>query len=288
MALTRIFGAIVIIGAVPFVLAGAASADPVATAPAQLGESPKLTAYRAVYNLSLSHSSGNGAPASARGRIAFDFFGTACDGYVENFHQVTELQPSEGPPRLSDMRSATFEGGDGKDFRFKIETRLDNAPAESLDGKAQKTPGATLSVDIARPKLQRMEFPGDALFPAEHLRRILTAALANEKIVEAKVYDGSDDGEKILDTTTVIGKVTTGAVAEKAAQIEALSKLRRWPVSISYFEFGEKDAAPMYVMSFDLYENGISRALKLDYGDFALAGEMTELALLPTPGACER
>ncbi len=116
----------------------------------------------------------------------------------------------------------------------------------------------------------------------------MTAALANEKIVEAKVYDGSEDGEAILDTTTVIGNVTTGAVSEKAAQIEGLSKLRRWPVSISYFEFGEKDAGPMYVMSFDLYENGISRALKLDYGDFALAGEMTELALLPTPAACER
>ncbi len=167
MALARIFGAMVIIGAAPFVLSGAVAADSAATAPAQVGSPLKLTAYRAVYNLSLLHSSGNGAPASARGRIAFDFSGTACDGYVENFHQVTEFQPSEGPPRLSDMRSATFEGGDGKDFRFKIETKLDNAPAESLDGKAQKATGAALSVDIARPKLHRMEFPGDALFPSD-------------------------------------------------------------------------------------------------------------------------
>jgi hypothetical protein len=36
-------------------------------------------------------------------------------------------------------------------------------------------------------------------------------------------------------------------------------------------------------LSFQLYENGISRALRLDYGDFVLAGEMTSLELLPTP-----
>jgi hypothetical protein len=36
-------------------------------------------------------------------------------------------------------------------------------------------------------------------------------------------------------------------------------------------------------LSFDLYENGISRALRLDYGDFVLAGEMSSLELLSQP-----
>jgi hypothetical protein len=58
--------------------------------------------------------------------------------------------------------------------------------------------------------------------------------------------------------------------------------MKRWPVAISYFEQGKKDGAPAYVLSFDLYENGVSRALKLDYGDFVLAGEMTQLDILPT------
>ena len=58
--------------------------------------------------------------------------------------------------------------------------------------------------------------------------------------------------------------------------------MKRWPVTISYFEEDKKDNTPNYVLSFDLYENGVSRALKLDYGDFVLAGEMKQLEFLPS------
>jgi len=40
----------------------------------------------------------------------------------------------------------------------------------------------------------------------------------------------------------------------KAAHIPELDNVRRWPVSISYFETGKKDGAPSYILSFDLYE----------------------------------
>ena len=49
-------------------------------------------------------------------------------------------------------------------------------------------------------------------------------------------------------------------------------------MTISYFEIGHIDGPPIYALSFDLYSNGVSRALKLDYGDFILSGEMKELS----------
>jgi hypothetical protein len=284
MAPARIFGAI--IGCASIIAPGAALAD--AAAAAAIVTLPQLAPHRAVYELALGQASGGKAPASARGRIAFDFSGSACEGYIQNFRQITELQPSEGPARLSDMRSNTFEAGDGKDFRFRIETRLDNVPSEDIDGKAKKNDRAALSVDLAKPKHSSLALDGGALFPTEHLRHILAAASGGENILEAKVYDGSGDGEKIFDTLSVIGKPASGAVNEKAAQIKPLEGLRRWPVSISYFEPGKRDEQPVYVLSFDLYENGISRALKLDYGDFVLTGEMTDLALLPASSSCSK
>ena len=36
---------------------------------------------------------------------------------------------------------------------------------------------------------------------------------------------------------------------------------------------------PVYAISFELYENGISRGLSLDYNDFVIAGEMTALEM---------
>ena len=95
------------------------------------------------------------------------------------------------------------------------------------------------------------------------------------------MFDGSDTGEKIFDTLTIVGKEETapGADAEKA---ESLKALRRWPVAISYFDAAKKDAAPEYVLSFDLYENGVSGSLKLDYGAFSLSAQLTRLELLPS------
>jgi hypothetical protein len=246
-----------------------------------------LANHRAVYDLRLLKTSGAKAPAQARGRIAFDFSGSACEGYVQNFRQITELQPSEGAAKLSDMRSATFEGGDGADFRFKVETKVDNSRAEEVDGIAKKSSDARLSVDLSKPKRARVELVGPMLFPTEHLRRIVETAMAGEHLLEARIFDGTGDGEKAFDTLTVIGKPTTEPPQEKAARVNELKNMSRWPVAISYFDLGKKDGQPIYVLSFDLYQNGVSRALKLDYGDFVLSGDMTDLVLQPTP-ACKK
>jgi hypothetical protein len=61
-------------------------------------------------------------------------------------------------------------------------------------------------------------------------------------------------------------------------------------VTISYFDRAAKDKdgeqQPVYAITFELYENGVSRALLLDYGDFVLTGEMTSLELKDTK-ACK-
>ncbi len=246
-----------------------------------------LVSHRAVYELTLAKSVGTKSPTAAQGRIAFDFTGSACDGYVQNFRQLTELQPAEGPTRVSDMHSATFEDADGRNFDFKMQTSIDNAAPESVDGKALKSAKGTLSVNLNKPKRNTFDLDPNVVFPTEHLKRILAAAEAGQNLLELKVYDGSETGEKVYETTTYIGRPIADPAVEKAVHIPQLDKVRRWPVSISYFEAGKKDDAPSYILSFDLYENGISRALRLDYGDFVLAGEMSSLELLHEP-ACTK
>lgn len=251
------------------------------SAKAEPAGAPVLAAHRAVYDLSLVKAEGNKAPIDARGRIAFDFTGSVCEGYAQNFRQLTELQGHEGPVRVSDMRSATFEDGDGKNFRFKVETAVDQSQVELTDGRAARSDGG-LSVNLSRPSTTKLDLARDVLFPTDHLRHVIEAARASEHILSVKVFDGSETGQKVYDTTTVIGKPITGAADDASKKIPDLAKLTRWPVSISYFEEGKADSQPNYVLSFDLYENGISRDLKLDYGDFTLLGKMVELDLLPS------
>ena len=245
-------------------------------------EAPALAAHRAVYDLKLISSQGSKSPSTARGRIAFDFTGNSCEGYVQNFRQFTELQPAEGPTRISDLRSATYEDGEGRNFRFKVESKVDHGGVDDVDGRAAKSGDGALSVSLSRPRPSKMDLDQAVLFPTEHLRRIIAEAREGHKIYEIKVFDGSDTGQKVFQTLTVIGKETTVAPEEKAAQAQQLAGMKRWPVSISYFEEGKKDSQPNYVLAFDLYENGVSRALRLDYGDFVLSGEMTKLEFLPS------
>jgi hypothetical protein len=243
---------------------------------------PQLAAHRAVYELRLASSQGSKSPSTARGRIAFDFTGNSCEGYVQNFRQFTELQPAEGPTRVSDMRSATFEDGDAKSFRFKVESKVDRGAVDDVDGRAAKSGDGALSVSLSRPRPSKLDLDQTVVFPTEHLKRIIEAARAGEKILEIKVFDGSDTGQKVFQTLAVIGKETDATVSEQAAQVPQLQGARRWPVAISYFEGDKKDSQPNYVLAFDLYENGVSRALRLDYGDFVLSGEMTKLEFLPS------
>ena len=57
--------------------------------------------------------------------------------------------------------------------------------------------------------------------------------------------------------------------------------MTRWPVTISYFERDAKggEQTPIYSIAFELYDNGISRALTLDYNDFVLRGDMSVLEI---------
>ena len=249
-----------------------------------LADTIPLAGHRAVYNLSLLKGEGAKAPIQAQGSIIFEFSGSECQGYVQNFHQKTEIQPVEGQTKFSEVYSATYEEPLSKEFRFRTVTKLDNSSVEQVEGVAKKQ-GATVSVYRKGDARQPIIFQGEILFPIQHLLRILKAASERETLLEARVYDGSGEGDKSLQTLTIIGKPQIGQVQEKITHSEPLNGMTRWPIVTSYYDLDKPDNRPVYTLSFDLYANGVSRALRLDYGDFVLAGEMKELNFF-SPVSC--
>jgi hypothetical protein len=272
-----------IAGKLGFVLAGALAGS--SLLPAHAANMP-LASHRAVYDLSLLTSKGDNAPSSARGRIVFEFNGTACEGYAVSFRQVTEMQSSEGETMVSDMRSTTFEEGDGKGLNFKIETTNNGGRPEVIDGRATKMDGA-LSIDLRSPSREKLDLGVDVVFPTDQMVRLVEAAKSGARTVDMNVFDGSDTGKKIYATLTVIGREATNPPSEKPAQIDAMKNVRRWPVVVSFFDTSKTSDTPNYTLGFDLYENGISGALRLDYGQFVLKGEMSALDMLPS-GSCDK
>ena len=246
----------------------------------------ELASHRAVYELTLVQPRGNSPSMSARGRILYDFSGNACDGYALQFRQVSELDNGEGKVTLSDLRSTTWEDGAASKFVFKSQNYLNEAPVDAVDGQAERQPDKVV-VNLAKPVDKTFELEPGIAFPTNHMRRIIAAAREHKGILEVAVYDGSEKGEKVYNTTTVIGReiapderVPTDAAAGK----RELAGLKRWPVTVSYFDRGAAggDQVPVYSIKFELYENGISRALVLDYNDFAISGELTSIEVRDT------
>jgi hypothetical protein len=250
-----------------------------------------LAPHRAVYDLKLSKSRGKRPIEAVRGRILYDFSGNACEGYALQFRQVSEINNGEGKVALSDLRAATWEEGDAKSYRFNSENKVNERVVDAVDGNAGRG-GSGVSVKLSKPKAKSFDIDAKIAFPTEHVRRVIEAAEAGKTLLELSVFDGSESGEKVFSTLAVIGNVIAPGDKkpdDAAAGNTALAGLKRWPVNISYFEQGAAttgEQTPVYAIGFELYENGISRALMLDYGDFVVSGIMSQLEMKDAP-ACK-
>jgi hypothetical protein len=237
--------------------------------------------HQALYELNLLKSRGSNAINSARGRILYNFSGSACEGYTSEFRQVSELDSGEGNVTLSDLRSTSWEDGAGKSYRFKIDARTNDADSNPVDGIAERT-GDHITVKLKEPVAKTFTIDGATVFPTEQIQRIIAAAKDGKSLLELTVYDGSDNGEKVYNTLSVIGAPITPDKAvnspDPATSSEQMKSLTRWPVTVSYYDHDAKptegEQTPVYAMSLELYENGVSRALVLDYNDFVISGAM--------------
>lgn len=256
----------------------------VASGPARAVSVMPFLPHQALYDLSLAKARGNNPVNSARGRIAYKFSGSACTGYTTEFRQVSELDLGEGKEVLNDLQSTTWEDGDGKSFRFKINARTDESDSKPVDGIAERT-GDHITVKLKKPENKTFTLDGSTVFPTQQIQRIIAAAKQGKSLLELTVYDGSDNGQKVYNTLSVIGQPIVGdkpgAAPDPSTTNDRMKSITRWPVTVSYYDRDAKEnegeQTPVFAMSFELFENGVSRALMLDYNDFVISGTLGKL-----------
>jgi hypothetical protein len=262
-------------------IAMAAVATGMAAAQAEAAAGTAFLPHQALYELSLLKSRGSNSVNSARGRILYSFSGSACEGYTSEFRQVSEMNIGEDKVSLSDLRSTSWEDAAGKTYRFKIDSRMNDTESSPIDGIAERD-GDHITVKLKQPQAKTFTLDGSTVFPTEQIQRIVAAAREGKSVLELSVYDGSDNGEKVFNTLSVIGKPIPGdraiAAPDPSTSNDAMKSMTRWPVTVSYYDHDTKpnggEQTPVYAMSFELFENGVSRALLLDYNDFVIEGAL--------------
>jgi hypothetical protein len=291
----RIFcraGVTIVLALVPVLAQGAPAqnlAPPVARqmAPAQ---TPHLATHRAVYRLTLGDTGAGSNVTGIRGQLIYDFQGSTCKGYTLNTRLITEVFDRDGKPSISDIRSKSWEDAEGSRFRFQTSQYADGKLAESTKGTARRPRRRphTIAVWLQKPKRARLKLTGNILFPAQHSLTLLKAALAGQTRVQADIYDGSEKGTKMYETSSLIGaplELSANSQLPAIKNAGPLDSLPSWPVVVSYYEQSpKKDGLPAYEISFRMYANGVSRKLRLDYGSFSLDGELSSIEFMePKP-----
>lgn len=257
------------------------------------GQGIVLAPHRAVYEMTLAEARGGAGVTQVTGRMVYELTGSPCEGYTQNMRFVTSMTNQSGSATVSDLRSSSWEEASGKRFRFSSSQFRDDKPTEATAGDATRAPtGNDVKVELTKPVKRDLSLRMGVYFPIQHSIALLEAARAGKAMFRANLFDGSEKGEKVYDTVSVIGRMQPAGGNRRLPAVkdgDRLNQVPAWPVSIGYFEPGtdKKDAVPVYELMFLFFENGVSRQLFIDYGEFAIQGEIKEITFLESR-ACEQ
>ncbi|USG60155.1 cell envelope integrity EipB family protein [Sneathiella marina] len=235
----------------------------------------QLASHQAVYDLKLEELSTNSGIEAVRGRIVLRLE-QQCEGIIMNQRMVLEMVNIEGGAIVSDYNLSTWEDNEGNIMRFDMSNRLNGQQIDKYSGVAQRQEG-TASVTFSEPAQDDMELPATVVFPAEHTRSIIEAALSGENLLSAKVFDGNG-AEGLSDTLAVIGKKKT--FADPSDVLEELKDRSYWPLQLSFFDLREQMNEPDYEVGMKMFENGVAMDLRLKYQEFSLNGKMSNFSFL--------
>lgn len=242
-----------------------------------------LAPHRAVYEVSLVDAEDRSGIDGMDGRIVYEVKGNACDGISIQYRFVTRINAGR-ETFVTDQQSASYESPDGNEFSFSTKSFVNEQPDQNISGAAVKTAdGIKVTHSGKEPKQLDL---GSGVFTSSHLLQILKSADDGEAFVSHRVFDGSGDGDKVLNSATVIGKekqVKGRLENEKGEGLKPLFKQTAFPVTMSYFAADADNSAeslPLYEASFLLYKNGITRDLTMKYPDYQLKATLSELEIL--------
>jgi hypothetical protein len=244
----------------------------------------ELQPHRIAYEVSLGPKSNSSSFSSARGLIVLEFTGNRCEGFVTKFRQATEIADAEGRARNLDFRVNLWEEGAGKTFRFTVKNEVNGQVTRDADGEAKRVADGSIAVAMTKPRGKKGDFDGAISFPSAMMVAMVEAAEKGTRRFDAKVFDGSEGGEKVYDTVATIGNAMEGERNERlepAMRGGALDAVKRWPITVAYYDSTPGDRVPVYTLKSVTFANGVVSDLLFDFPDFSLVARAARYEALP-------
>jgi hypothetical protein len=110
---------------------------------------------------------------------------------------------------------------------------------------------------------------------------LIDKAKAGETFLSKQVFDGATVENAVLVSAVIGPKIEPDADAIKKSPL-----LNRpgWRVRLAFFPADQKAEKPDYELGMLLLDNGVSRDMLIDYGDYAIKATLDDIEALPKPG----
>jgi hypothetical protein len=240
----------------------------------------EINAHRALYTMTLGTSRTDSGVTGARGAMAYQW-GESCDGWtVEQRYKLT-LSYAESQDVVIVSNFVTWESKDGLRYRFNQKETRNGTIDQEIRGEAQLDgPGKGGTITFDKPSPKTLKIPAGAMFPSAHTILLLEKAQAGENFVSRQVFDGATVDGAVLVTGAIGGKVEPDPKDPMKAPI-----LQRagWRVRLAFFPADLTEEKPDYELGMLLLENGVSRDMLIDYGDYTIKAKLDNIEAMPKP-----
>lgn len=236
-----------------------------------------IASHRAIYDMALE-AAPDTPITRASGQMLFSWQ-RDCEGWTTE--QAFQVSLGNGEGREIPIQSdyTTFETLDGTHMTFTSRDYEGGEPTDLVSGEANLEEGGGVAV-FDEPPGEILNLPADTLFPTEHTVEVIRRAIDGERFYAAQVFDGTEV-EGLVEITAVMGQPFEAETQWDIASGQA------WRVSLAFFGAdADPGGAPDAEIAMDLLANGVVTTLTIDFGNFALRGDLAEIEALDVP-ACD-
>lgn len=261
------------------------SVRPFAVALAALCARPAVAAdimpHQALYTMRLVRAGGDSGVVAARGAMEYKW-GETCDGWTveQNYRIVMGYADSSSDVAIT-SNFVTWESRDGLRYRFNQKETKNDATDEEIRGSARLAgPGDGGIATFEKPAGKTFVLSPGTLFPSAHTILLIDRAKAGDNFIARQVFDG----------TTVSGAALVSAVLGPKIEPDAAEANKSpvlnhsgWRMRLAFFPPDETAETPDYELGMLLLDDGVSRDMIIDYGDYAIDAKLVDIRPLAKP-----
>jgi hypothetical protein len=240
----------------------------------------QIIPHRALYSMRLGKVRSGSGVIDARGAMEYEW-GETCRGWTIQQRYRLRMRYAESADVEIQSNFVTWEAKDGTRYRFNDREMRNGKVTQDIRGTARLDgPGKGGVADFTRPRPHERKLPPGVLFPSAHTILLINAAQEGQHFVVRKVFDGSAD-EGASEVSAVIGPKLVAAPA--AQKLDPLLRRPGWNLRLAFFPADSKAEEPDYELGMKLLNDGVSQAMVIDYGEYAIDATLDDIEPLPKP-----